>query len=138
MCYKEGFALAIGLQTERKLVAYERKGARNLGPCRIMASRALTLREGFLQITLQLDGLPRETLFIHVIGVITGVVAIGFACGYWYASRGRVIAMMKDKAKRNVGTQSQCTYKWKCFQPRFQVLPQQSDGVFDIEMNFVD
>ena len=69
------------------------------------------------------------------------MLAIGFVFGYWYATyanRGRIVAMMKDKAKRNVGTQSQCTYKWKCLTPRFQVLPHQSDGVFDIEMDFVD
>ena len=105
-----------------------------------MADRALTLREGFLRISLQLDGLPGEN-FLDVIGVIIVVLAIGFVFGYWYATyanRGRIVAMMKDKARRTVGTQSQCTYKWKYAAPRFQVLPQMSDGVFDFEVDYVD
>ena len=116
-----------------------------------MADRALTLREGFLQISLQLDGLAGEN-FLDVIGVTIFVLAIGFVFGYWYASKGRIVAVMCDKGSageergiltsgsRTVGTQSQCTYKWKNITPRFQVLPQMSDGVFypDIEMNYVD
>ena len=33
---------------------------------------------------------------------------------------------------RTVGTQSQCTYKRKLLTPRFHVLSQQADGVFDV------
>ena len=122
------------------------RGAGYPGPCHITADRALTLREGFLRISLQLDGLPGEN-FLDVIGVIIVVLAIGFVFGNWYATnanRGRIVAMMKDKARRTVGTQSQCTDKRWYATPRFQVLPHMSDGVFDLsypshfEMDYVD
>ena len=117
-----------------------------------MADRALTFRENFLRVsTLQLDVAPSE--YVDVLGVLVGVLMIGFVFGYGVASLGKGrVAMMSDKGcaggdergilvsrKRTVGTMSQCTYKWKNQQPRFQVLPQTSDGVFfpDIEMDLV-
>ena len=108
-------------------------------------------RPFFLRVSsLQLDVAPGD--YLDVCGVLVFVLMIGFVFGYGYASLGRGrIAVMCDKGSageergilvsriRTVGTQSQCTYKWKNQQPRFQVLPQTSDGVFfpDIEMDFV-
>ena len=119
-----------------------------------MADRALTFRENFLRVsTLQLDVAPGE--YVDVLGVLVVVLMIGFVFGYGVASWSKErLAMMSDKGcaggdergvlvsglrTRTLGTMSQCTYKWKNQQPRFQVLPQTSDGVFfpDIEMDLV-
>ena len=83
-----------------------RKGAGNPGPCLVMDGRALLLREGFIRISLQLDGLPNEN-FLDVIGVIGVVLAFGFVLGYMYANYANKVRMLvMTRARRSVGTQS--------------------------------
>ena len=102
------------------------------------------IREGFIRISLQLDGLPNEN-FLDVIGVLMIVLAIGFVLGNMYAnyaSRLRTIVLARARRSvgtqsvgstmRSIGAQSQCTYKWNYAAPRFQVLPKTADGVFDV------
>ena len=128
------------------------KGARCLGPCAslvaIMAAhQALSLKEGLEGTTVRFDAnWSLSALDIWDVMVMTIIVFLaGFVLGYKFAAKivedraqASVHAMMKTKTpRRTIGTQSMATYKRKSMTPRFHVLPQLADGVFDVTFSTI-
>ena len=119
----------------------------------IMADGGILLKENFDRIAVHVDGwIMRPCLDgWDVIGVIAVTLLIGFALGYMCAikcggARMKVDPMIIMKSTstkatqaepscRTVGAQSPCTYKWKLVTPRFHVLPQSAEGVFDVSFS---
>ena len=91
--------------------------------------------------------LPKIDLW-NVIELLLIVFAMGFVIGYMCAVKSErarsagagnakpntnaVGTQSRRALRRTIGTQSQCTYKRKIVTPRFHVLPDQADGVFDV------
>ena len=88
---------------------------------------------------------------VDVMEIIAIALMIGFALGYMCATKcgghrtkvETMIIMKSTSTKasqaepscRTVGAQSQCTYKRKVVTPRFAVLPDSADGVFDVSFS---
>ena len=114
-----------------------------------MADRIILIKENLDQFAVRVDGWN----LWNVIELLVVALSIGFVFGYMFAikfgrARTRIIVpaglqiVEKDSSsvgtqsnwppRRSIGAQSQCTYKRKLETPRFKVLPQTVDGVFDI------
>ena len=123
----------------------------------LMADRVILLKENFDQIAMRVDGWSMLSWLglWNVIELLVVTLSIGFVIGYMCAvklERARVKAIpagaqivkkststvgtqSKGPSSRTIGAQSQCTYKRKLVTPRFQVLPQLGDGVFDVSFS---
>ena len=119
----------------------------------VMADHAIALSENVDQIVWWIEDWSSLWSLFEVL-VVT--LLLGFALGYTCAvkfgkARGKTILQIPNGTqivlKNSVGTQingppsrsiaaqSMCTYKRKLVTPRFQVLPQQADGVFDVSFS---
>ena len=110
------------------------------------------------QIAMGIDGWNWGMDLWNVIEMLIVTLSMGFVLGYTCAiksERARVKAIpvdtkvvekststietrSKGASRRSIGTQSQCTYKRKLLTPRFHVLPEQADGVFDVSFSDAD
>ena len=107
--------------------------------------------EFFDQIAVPVDGWSMISWLglWNVIELVVASLMIGFVLGYLCAVKFESSRAKDAKAKstctigtqskgppsRTIGAQSQCTYKRKLVTPRFQVLPQLADGVFDVSFS---
>ena len=133
----------------------------SLGPCLCvgMTNRAVMLNEVGDKIAMRVDswrwGMLSWSDLWNVIELLVVTLSMGFALGYMCAvkferarmkpipvgtkivkqSTSTVGTQSKGASRRTIGTQSQCTYKRKLLTPRFHVLPEQADGVFDVSFS---
>ena len=115
-----------------------------------MADHAIVLEENVDQIVWWIeDWSTLWSLFeLLVVTLLFGFV-LGYMCAVKFGkARGKTIPsgtqiVLKNSVgtqsngppSRTSGAQSMCTYKRKLVTPRFQVLPQQADGVFDVSFS---
>ena len=122
-----------------------------------MANRVLVLKENFDQIAWRIDDLSTSWGYWNLFELLVVTLSIGFVLGYMCAVKfGRarekpiisgdvsgtqfvvkisVGTQSSGPPRRSIGAQSMCTYKRKILTPRFQVLPELADGVFDVSFS---
>ena len=122
-----------------------------------MADQMILLKENFVVVAMSFVGWSMLSWLglWNVVELFVVTLSIGFVLGYVCAgkverARRKVIPVgtqigkkststvgtqSKGPPKRSIGAQSQCTYKRQLVTPRFQLLPQLADGVFDVSFS---